>query len=130
MARRFEYATEVVLLVIFVLCGCSRAPQSPLDLARQIANADRVVLTNPLSSTAEFSGVAAQRLVQAISLAKKLKIGTYEEPSCPGGFYIKFYSGTNLLAQIAGHDDHFHTSEGYYHDSSGVLQAAWLALSK
>ena len=131
MTRHLESATSVLLLVILVLCGCSKNLPLPVQLAQQIAIADRVILTNYPSSSLAFSGSDAQRILRAVSESKGLKMSKGEAPSCPVGFYFQFYRGTNLLLQLEGHDNHFHTSEGqFYQDDSGALLAAWQEVHK
>ena len=105
--------------------GCSRAPLLPVELAQQIATADRVVLTDYPSSSVEFVGAEAQNLLRAVSESKGQKLPKNTGLSCPGGVYLQFYRGTNLLAQVHGHDGHFVIDEVSYRDSSGLLQAAW-----
>lgn len=115
-------------LIAVITCGCSKSPTFPAGLAQQIATADRVVLTNH-SSRVTFSGSEAQQLVQAVSHSKIVRMPKDAAPSCPAGFYLQFYKGTNLLTQVDGHDNHFHTSEGdVYQDDTRVLQAAWQAV--
>ena len=97
-------------------------------LGRQIVSADRVVLTDSNNSTpvrAEFVGPEAQKLIHAVSESKKVPTSKNSAPNCPGGMYMIFYKGTNLLAQVPGHDDHFHISETFYHDDSRALETAW-----
>jgi hypothetical protein len=116
---------------MLITLGCSKSPVLPLQLAHQVANADRVVLTdsNGLAPTRlEFRDAEAQNLVRAISVSSRMNMPRNSAPSCPGGMSLAFYSGTNFLAQVAGHDDHIHTPEGFYHDGSGALQKAWQAV--
>ena len=99
-------------------------------LARQIANADRVVLTNSLEHIkGEFSDTEAQKLIFAVSHSQIIPTVKGAEYNCPGGMYLGFYRGTNLLAQVPGHYDHFHISETFYHDGSGALHRAWNVLN-
>jgi len=129
MARSLTCAVILVPLVVFNLCGCSKSSPLPLQLAQQIATADRVLLTNHPSSSLAFSGSEAQKLVRAVSESRKIKMPKDSAPSCPAGFSLQFYKGTNLLSQVEGHDNHFHTPEGdFYQDESGALQAAWQAV--
>ncbi len=124
MKRVFKSAAKlsVVLLAWF---GCSKAPLFPVQLTQQIATADRVVLTAYPSSSVEFLGAEAQGLLRAVSEAKGQRLRKNEGLSCPAGFYLQFYKGTNLLAQVDGHDGHFVIDDVSYSDLSGVLRAAW-----
>lgn len=112
-------------LVVLIAFGCSKAPLSPAQLTQQIAAADRVVLTNYPSSSVEFIGTEAQNLVRAVSESKGEKLPKNTSLSCPAGVYLQFYRGTNLLAQVHGHDGHFVIDDVSFSDSSGALQAAW-----
>ncbi len=112
-----------------LLCfGCSKAPLLPAQLTQQIASADRVVLTNFPASSLAFSGAEAQKLIQAVSACRGEKLARNETVSCPAGVYLQFYRGTNLLAQVHGHDNHFIVDRIAYTDRSGALQAAWRGL--
>src|ERR1041384_247983 len=129
MKRRLKSGAKLGLLVMLITCGCS--PMSPVQFAQQIASADRVGLTDSNGLAAvrvEFSGAEARKLVRAVSESSKIKMSRNSAPSCPGGMYLAFYTGTNLLAQAAGHDDDFHIAERFYHDGSGALQTAWRAV--
>ncbi len=129
MPRRLPSALMPILLGMSSLCGCSRSSLFPVQLAQQIATVDRVVLTNHPSSSLAFSGEQAQKIVRAVSESKRIQMSKDAEVSCPDGFYLQFYRGTNLLAQLEGHDNHFFTSEGeLYRDESRLLQAAWKAV--
>ena len=112
-------------LVVLTSFGCSKAPLFPVQLTQQIATADRVMLTNYPSSSVEFLGAEAQNLVRAVSESKGEKLPKNTGLSCPVGVYLQFYRGTNLLAQVDGHDGHFVINDVSFSDSSGVLQAAW-----
>ncbi len=132
MKGRLTSGAKLGLLATLITYGCSKSPLSPLQFAQQIASADRVVLSDSNGLVAvrvEFSGAEAQKLVRAVAESRRINMRRGEAPSCPGGMYIGFYTGTNFLAQVAGHDDHFHTSEGFYHDASGALQTAWRAVN-
>lgn len=119
-------ATKLGFLLMLTAFGCSEAPAlSPIQLMQQVATADRVVLTNALPMSVEFSGTEAQNLIHAVSESKGRKIPDNAALLCPGGFYLQFYRGTNLLVQIDGHDNHFVIDRVSYTDGSGVLQAAW-----
>ena len=116
------------ILIALTLFGCTKAPLLPLQLTKQIAAANRVVLTNYPSSAVEFSGAEAQNLLRAVSQSEGQKLSKDTGLSCPVGVYLEFYRGTNLLAQVHGHDRHFVVDDVSYRDSSGVLQAAWETL--
>ena len=119
-------AAKLGLLVMLTPFGCSKPPPlSPVQLMQQIATADRVVLTNWPSTSVEFSGTEAQKLIRGVSETKGHKIPKNAALACPAGCYLQFYRGTNLLAQVDGHDKHFIMDHVCYTDWSGVLQAAW-----
>lgn len=132
MASYHKHAMTLGPLVLLMSCspGSLYTNESPVALSKQIAAADRVLLTdsNGLAPVhVEFSGTNAQELVRAVSGSKKIKTSKDKDTGsgCPGGVYISFYTGTNLLAQLPAHEDHFHTYEGIYHDGTGALQTAW-----
>jgi len=113
------------LLVMLAAFGCSRPPLLPVHLAHQIATADRVVLTNYPSTSVGFSGTEAQELIRAVSESKGQRMPKNSSSSCPAGVYLQFFRGTNILAQVHGHDGHFIVDQVSYSDRSGVLQSAW-----
>jgi hypothetical protein len=123
--KRVLKSAAKLSLVVLISFGCSKAPLLPVQLTQQIATADRVVLTNYPSSSVEFLGAEAQNLVRAVSESKGQKLPKNTGLSCPVGVYLQFYRGTNLLAQVDGHDGHFVIDDVSFSDSSGVLQAAW-----
>src|SRR5215471_11705226 len=123
--KRVAKSGAKLSLVVLTSFGCSKAPLLPMELTQQIATADRVVLTNYPSWRVEFLGAEAQNLICAVSESKGQKLLKNASLSCPAGFYLQFYRGTNLLAQIDGHDSHFVIDDVSYRDSSGVLHAAW-----
>jgi len=100
----------------------------PVQLTQQVAAADRVVLTNYEALNVEFSGAEAQKILHAVSESKGLELPKGAVANCPPGQWLQFYRGTNLLAQVEGHDDHFHIGAVYYTDRSRVLQTAWKAV--
>src|SRR4051812_21093300 len=106
VCRPTTSGATLVLLMVSSLCGCSKPPPSPSHLAQQIATADHVVLTN-FSSSLTFSNAEAQNLVQAVSHSKRRKMDKDTDVLCPSGFFLEFYNGTNLLARMPGHDNHF-----------------------
>jgi len=119
---------ELSVLAVLITFGCSKAPLSPVQVSQEIASADRVVLadSNGLAAVhVEFSGTEPQNLLRAVSKSKGQKLPKNTALSCPAGVYLQFYRGTNLLAQVHGHDGHFVIDDVSYRDSSGVLQAAW-----
>ncbi len=123
--KRVLRPAATLSLVVLTWFACSKAPLLPVQLSHQIAGADRVVLTNSPSSSVAFLGAEAQNLLRAVSESKGQRLRKSEALSCPGGFYLQFYRGTNLLAQVDGHDGHFVIDHVSYRDFSGVLQAAW-----
>jgi hypothetical protein len=73
-------------------------------------------------------GTNAQNLISAVSQSKGERLPEDAGLSCPSGVYLEFYRGTNLLAQVHGHDRHFVVGDVSYTDLSGVLQEAWNAV--
>jgi hypothetical protein len=116
------------LLVLLAAFGCSKPPFLPVQLAQQIAAADRVVLTNYPSTSVEFSGTEAQGLIRAVLESKGQRMPRNSSSSCPAGVYLQFFRGTNLLAQVHGHDNHFIVDQVSYTDWSRVLQSSWNTL--
>ncbi len=123
MKLQLPSVAKVSLMAVTVCFGCSEP--LPAQLAQQIVTADRVVLTNYPSSGLEFSGAEARKLVRAVSESEGTRLPKNTSTSCPGGCYLQFSRGTNLLAQVSGHDDQFLIDDVVYCDRSGTLQSAW-----
>lgn len=108
----------VCLLLLAGLCGCSH----PTKLARQIADADRVVATNQNDNLGlSVTGEDVQELVRTIASAKKHRGPPLE---LAFGFRLEFYKGTNLLssANVGSFGVQFWDGQAHYTPQSNALK--------
>jgi len=118
MNRYAKSGLVLMLIAVHGLCGCS--PQG--RLARQIAKADRVVLTNAYQGfSISVTGSEARRIVRAVSSARKLPPNATSSVE----FRTEFYRGTNLLGAVVGCGRGFGVDGIGYDDNSGALQALY-----
>ncbi len=87
-------------------------------------------MTNFPPSSCEFREEEARKLIRAVSACPGERLSRDGAVDCPAGCYLQFYRGTNLLAQVHGHDRHFILDGVSYTDRSGTLLAAWEVLYK
>jgi hypothetical protein len=118
MNRYAKSGLVLMLIAVHGLCGCSPRGR----LARQIAKADCVVLTNAYQGfSISVTGSEVKRIVRAVSSASKLPPNTTSSVE----FRTEFYRGTNLLGAVVGCSSGFGVEGTGYDDNSGALQALY-----
>lgn len=119
MQGNAKSAVALLLVLVVTLCACS--PQK--SLARRLAEADRVVVTNPQDKTSiTISNEEVQKLVKALKASEKI---ASEGLSTTPGHPLDFFKGTNHLVTVASSDFIFWIGQTPYHDKSGVLHAVY-----
>jgi hypothetical protein len=105
-----------MLVVAVLVCGCS--PQK--DLARRLASADRLVVTNRSESfRMVVTDLEVKQVVRAIADGKK------ESPYISASPYLQleFFKGTTHLASVTTSVQVFWIGNKPYSDPSGALVA-------
>lgn len=116
-------------LLIFNGCvyqGYPNAPLTPVNLARQIADADQIVITNRFLEreigvagfSASVSGQEVTTVVNAISTAARVGLPLDAIMNCE----LEFYNATNHLATVRFQQGAFAAENAEYVDDSGVLE--------
>ncbi len=110
-------AAMLLLIAVAGFCGCS--PQR--TLARHIANADHLVVSNVFDSfTITMNGEEAKRVVEAVSAARKESdpgLSTCRE------LRIEFFQGTNSLGMVDACRAIIGIDRIRYIDRTGVMEA-------
>ena len=119
MESNTRCGVTLLLLMLVTLCACS--PQK--SLASRLANADRVVVTNPGDGVnITISDEQLKDIVQAVEVSQK--IGAKGLEAVPG-YRLDFFKGTNYLATVTTSDLIFWIDKTPYHDKSGTLRAVY-----
>jgi hypothetical protein len=112
-----------LIFLVFALCGCSVAKQTPAQLARQLSSADQVVVTNRYYAfRATTTGTDVSSLITAIKSSKPKRWGSDEDWEEPFVCNLEFYAGTNLLVSVPTVYGVFNLDGIEYFDRSGVLE--------
>jgi hypothetical protein len=117
MRRNAKRAATLLLIAVAGFCGCSRQG----TLARQIANADHLVVSNVYDGfTISVKGAEAKRIVEAVSAARKESnpgLSTCRE------LRIEFFQDTNFLGTVEACRAIVGIDRVPYIDKTGVLEA-------
>ena len=120
MHRNAKRAATLLLLLLIAIAGfCSCSRQG--TLARQIASADRLVVSNVYDGfTISIKGDEAKQVVEAVSAARKESdpgLSTCRE------LRIEFFQGTNFLGTVEACRALIGIDRMPYIDRTGVLEA-------
>ncbi len=117
MHKNSNRVATLLLIAVAGFCGCSRQR----TLARQIANADHLVVSNVFDGfTISIKGEEAKRVVEAVSTARKESdpgLSTCRE------LRIEFFQGTNALGTVEACHALIGIDRMHYIDRTGVLEA-------
>jgi hypothetical protein len=105
------------VLALAVAAGCS-PPEPPAKLARQIAGADRAIISDPYGARLVLKGEPLDALVKAVSGVRRDR----QEYAAVFSSTIDFYRETNLLAAIHFQDRIFLTENEQFSDATGLLR--------
>jgi hypothetical protein len=125
--RSVTSAPSVTIALILSLVGFAGCSRTPDKLARQIADADKVVAKCAAGSVAvsnTYSGEDARRLIKAVSRAK-LDPRKDQELAAAAGSSLLFYKRTNLLAEVRVFKEYIWTDEGRFIAKSGSVEEAY-----
>ena len=124
------YAT-FLSLIVFALCGCCKPTHPPSRFFQRLSTADRLVATNHYSGFGcTISGAEVTNLIEKIKSARKKTYGTDLDWKSPHVWDLKFYSGTNLLADVPISYEVFKLEEVEYFDSTETVETFWKKLEE
>ena len=111
----------LLVQVVALCCGCS--PQK--TLARRLAGADRVIVTNTMERLGiAVTGPAVDKIVQAIATAKKESPLVMAAP----GLRLEFFTGAEHLGTVVIGGQVFWVGNTPYSDTTDTLNALYRRL--
>jgi len=127
-SRGWFWAISSISLGLLLEMGCSPPPsRPPAGLTKQIALADRIIVTNRYLA---FSMTVTGKDFEDVSSAVTNAIEDKHHYDAIFDMDIQFYAGSNFLTVIHLQDRAFLAGSNQYSDSSGVLKQFWQSLEQ
>jgi hypothetical protein len=120
-----RYAT-FLSLIVFALGGCSKPTHPTSEFSQRLSTADRLVATNHHSGFGcTIAGTEVSNLAEKIKSARKKTYGANLDWTSFHVWSLKFYSGTNLLADVPMGYGELKLEGVEYVDGTGTIETFW-----